>query len=246
MTATMRLDVFVEERGGRVTMPLSIRRMYNFGSATRDPRVAIAHQQEVAHSGIHIAFSVPAPRIYPIAPHAITTAGEVFVHNAETSGEVEIVLVQADRLYVGVGSDHTDRALERTSILWSKQACPNVLAPVLWPWEDVAGIWDSCVLRARVDGRPYQEVEAGKFLSPPDMLRILRERVDGVPARDVVVFGGTIVALDKKLGFGARWEFELEAPDGRTIRHGYDVTNILDEVRDGFRVPMENPKPPGG
>lgn len=244
--STMRLELFADRRDGRIALPLSITRMYNFGSATRDPQVAVAHQQEVAHSGIHIAFSVPAPRIYPIAPHAITTAHEVFVHNAETSGEVEIVLVQADRLYVGVGSDHTDRALERTSILWSKQACPNVLAPVLWPWDEVAQAWDNCVLRAWVDGRPYQQVEAGKFLSPPDMLKTLRERVDGVPARDFVVFGGTIVALDKKLGFGARWEFELAAPDGRKIRHGYDVTNILDEVREGFRVPMENPRPAGG
>jgi 4-hydroxyphenylacetate 3-monooxygenase len=239
----MRIEAFVEEPTGRRAEHFAIRRMYNFGSATRDPQVAVAHQQEVAHSGIHIALSVPAPRIYPIASHAITTGTEVFVHNPETSGEVEIVLVQADRLYVGVGSDHTDRALERTSILWSKQTCPNVLAPVLWRWEDVAGIWDSCVLRAWVDGRPYQEVEAGKFLSPPDMLKTLRDRVENVPARDFVVYGGTIVALDKRLGFGAHWEFELSAPDGRTIRHAYRVTNILDEVRAGFRVPMENPKP---
>jgi 4-hydroxyphenylacetate 3-monooxygenase len=239
----MRIEAFVEQPTGRVAQHFVIRRMYNFGSATRDPGVAVAHQQEVAHSGIHIALSVPAPRIYPIASHAIATADEVFVHNEETSGEVEIVVIEADRLYVGVGSDHTDRALERTSILWSKQACPNVLAPVLWPWDDVAAIWDDCVLRAWVDGRLYQEVAAGKFLSPPDMLRTLRERVAGVPARDVVVFGGTIVALDKKLGFGAHWQFALTAPDGREIRHAYHVTNILDEVREGFRVPMENPKP---
>jgi len=241
--SAMRIEAFVEEPTGRRAELLSVRRMYNFGSATRDPAVAVAHQQEVAHSGIHIALSVPAPRIYPIASHAITTGNEVFVHNAETSGEVEIVLIEADQLYVGVGSDHTDRALERTSILWSKQACPNVLAPVLWRWADVAAFWDRCMLRAWVDGRPYQEVEAARFLSPPDMLRILRERVADVPARNFVLFGGTIVALDKKLGFGRRWEFALTAPDGREIRHAYQVTNILDEVREGFRVPLENPKP---
>jgi 4-hydroxyphenylacetate 3-monooxygenase len=239
----MRLEFFVDQRDGRRADSITIRRMYNFGSATRDPQVAVAHQQEVAHSGIHIALDVPAPRIYPIARHAITTDTEVFVHDAETSGEVEIVLVQTDRLYVGVGSDHTDRALERTSILWSKQACPNVLAPVLWPWDDVAAHWDDCVLRAWVDGRPYQEVACGKFLSPPDMLATLRARVADVPARDIVVFGGTIVALDKRLGFGAHWEFALTAPDQRELRHAYYVTNILDEVRDGFRVPLENPKP---
>ena len=35
---------------------LPLKRMYNLGSATRDPNTAVAHQQEVAKSGIHIAF----------------------------------------------------------------------------------------------------------------------------------------------------------------------------------------------
>lgn len=239
----MRIEAFVDEPTGRRAENLVIRRIYNFGSATRESAVATAHQQEVALSGIHVALDVPAPRIYPIANHAITTGSEVFAHHAETSGEVEIVLIEADQLYVGVGSDHTDRALERSSILWSKQACPNVLAPVLWRWQDVAAVWDRCVLRAWVDGRPYQEVEAGKFLSPPDLLRTLRERVDGVPTRDFAVFGGTVAALEKRLGFGADWAFAITAPDGRELRHAYRVINLLDEVREGFRVPIANPKP---
>ncbi len=239
----MRIEGFVDQPTGRVAENFSIRRMYNFGSATRDPQVAVAHQQEVAHSGINIALSVPAPRIYPMANHAITTGDEVFVHHAETSGEVEIALIQGAELYIGVASDHTDRALERTSILWSKQACPNVLAPVLWRWQDIEASWDQCVLQSWVDGRPYQKVEAGKFLSPPDMLRTLRDRVNGVPKRDFALLSGTIVALDKKLCFGSHWEFALTAPDGRELRPAYRVVNILDEVRDGFRVPLENPKP---
>jgi hypothetical protein len=239
----VHIEAFVDQANGRRAEHVRVRRMYNFGSATRDPDVAVPHQQEVALAGVHIALSVPAPRIYPIATHALTTAEEVMVHVPETSGEVEIVLVQTDRLYVGVGSDHTDRALERTSILWSKQACPNVLAPVLWPWDEVKDRWDSCVLRSWVDGKLYQDVPVSAFLSPPDMLRILHDRVRDVPKRDFVLFGGTFVSVDKHLGYGKRWEFELDDPvGGRKIRHGYDVINILDEVREGFRVPVENPK----
>jgi 4-hydroxyphenylacetate 3-monooxygenase len=242
----VRIEAFIDQANGRRAEHFSVRRMYNFGSATRDPEVAVPHQQEVALAGVHIALTVPSPRIYPIATHALSTADQVMVHVPETSGEVEIVLVQTDRLYVGVGSDHTDRALERTSILWSKQACPNILAPVLWPWDEVKDRWDSCVLRSWVDGRLYQDVSVSAFLSPPDMLRVLHERVNDVPARDFVLFGGTFVSVDKHLGFGARWDFELDDPQGgRKIRHGYDVINILDEVREGFRVPVENPKPSG-
>lgn len=240
----MELGVRIEERGGTREARFPIHAMINLGSATRSAETAVAHQQEVAKSGIHIAFSVPAPRIYPMGVHALTTGDRVEVHGTRTSGEVEIVLLQADRLYVGVGSDHTDREIEKTSILWSKQACPNVLAPVLWPYEEVRERWDDFVLRAWVDGRAYQEVKTGAFLKPEDMLRILRERSEGLPESGLLLFGGTIVSLDKELGFGRRWEFELEDPIAdRRIRHGYDVVDLLPRMRDGYRVPVMNPQP---
>ena len=236
------IDVVVEGKLGRTERNLAVRRMVNLGSATRKSEAAVAHQQEVAKDGIFIAFEVPAPRIYPIGTHALTTGGAVEVHGSDTSGEVEIVLLQADRLYVGVGSDHTDRALERTSIIWSKQACANVLAPALWPYDDVADIWDRFVLKSWVDGRPYQDVGTAAFLRPEDMLRTVRERAPGLPPRDLMIFGGTFVSLDKKLGFGKRWEFALEDPvSGRAIRHGYDVVDLMQNLLPQYRVPLHNP-----
>ena len=125
----MTLAIDVEHADGRLEQrTIRLDRMYNFGSATRNADDAVAHQEEVAKAGIGIAFDIPAPRVYPISPHNVVTDGEVCVHNAETSGEVEIVLLNDDgELLVGVGSDHTDRALERTSIVWSKQAYPMSL-----------------------------------------------------------------------------------------------------------------------
>jgi hypothetical protein len=239
---TQSIDVTIEDRNGSRQTRIPVRRMLNLGSATRDVTAAIAHQDEVAHGGIHIAFDIPAPRIYPIGTHALSTASEVEVHGTESSGEVEIVLVLTDRLYVGVGSDHTDRALERTSIVWSKQTCANILAPTLWPWDAVAAEWDRFRLRAWVDGRLYQDVGTDQFLRPDYMLRIIAERAPGVPQQDLVVFGGTFVSLDKRLGFGARWDFSLEDPaSGRAIRHGYDVTNLMLALDPAYRVPLLNP-----
>jgi hypothetical protein len=166
----------------------------------------------------------------------------VEVHGDDSSGEVEIVLLMTDRLYIGVGSDHTDRALERTSIVWSKQTCANVLAPVVWPYDEVAADWDRFVLRSQVDGRPYQDVGTAEFLRPEEMLRIVHERAPGLPERGLVVFGGTFVSLDKKLGFGRRWEFSLTDPvSGRSISHGYDVVDMMQDVAPQFRVPLHNP-----
>ena len=224
---------------GSVSQRFPVKRMYNLGSATREASVAVHHQEEVARAGVTIALHVPAPRIYPIDAFALTTEEAIGVHGPRSSGEVEIVLVMTDRLYVGVGSDHTDRDLERGSIAWSKQVNPNILAPTLWVYDEIAAHWDSCVMRSRVDGRLYQDVGVSAFLSPMDILKILKERVPGLPARDFVVFCSTIVALDKELGFGQRWQFEMEDPVlGRKISHAYQVEQLLDEIAEPYRVPV--------
>lgn len=215
-----------------------VTRLYNLGSATREAATATHHQEEVAKAGVRIAFDVPAPRIYPIGPWALTTGDRVEVQGPRTSGEVEIVLVVTDDVYIGVGSDHTDRDLERTSILWSKAACPNILAPTLWRWSDIAAAWDGYELWCDMDGDAYQRVGVDAFLSPDDVLTILRERAE-VPERDLVVFCGTYVSVTGELAFGDRWSFGLRGPGGEpAIAHSYDVIQLLPELRDGYRVPL--------
>ncbi|UCE31309.1 MAG: DUF2848 family protein [Burkholderiales bacterium] len=229
----------VQDAAGERPESFTVSRMYNLGSATRMAETARPHQDEVARAGVRIALDVPAPRIYPIDSVMLTTGDEVGAQGTRSSGEVEIVLVQTDRLYVGVGSDHTDRELERASIPWSKQVCANVLAPRLWVWDEVAPHWDSCRLRSSVDGRPYQDVGVDAFIAPPDVLAVLRERVLRLPSDGFVVFCGTIVALAKELGFGEHWIFELEDPVlARTISHGYRVVRLFDEIREPYRVPL--------
>lgn len=225
--------------GGRPALDLTLDAVLNLGSATRSDAVAKLHRDEVLLHGVHIATSVPAPRMYPIAVPAVGTDDVVEVHTEETSGEVEIVLILADRLYVGVGSDHTDRALERASIPWSKQACANVLAPEIWPFDELVEDWDQCILRSWVDGKLYQEVGVDAFLRPERILATVAERAPGFPKSNAMIFCGTIVSVDKRLGFGRRWEFEIEDPVGnRRIRHGYDVRNMFDAIRPDYRVPM--------
>lgn len=217
----------------------SIERVFNLGSATRDAAEATHHQKEVADVGVRIAFDVPAPRIYPMSPTVLTTEDVVHVQSDRTSGEVEIVLVvDGDDIFVGVGSDHTDRALETVSILWSKQACPNVLAPVMWRWSDVEEGWDDFDLVCDVDGAPYQDVKTGIFLSPPEVLQVLRARTRELPSC-YAVFCGTYVSIDGTVRFGSSWGFGLSDPaSDRRIEHRYDVVNLLEEIRPEFRVPV--------
>jgi len=228
----------VNRDGAEVERTFTVDRLLNLGSATRDPDTAAGHQREVAEAGVRIAFDVPAPRIYPIGSWALTTQERIGVHGPRTSGEAEIVLLADDELYIGVGSDHTDRDLERHSILWSKQACPNLLGRRVWRWRDVRDHWDECVLSSEVDGKPYQETPVASFLPPAEILDIVADRA-AATAPGLVVFCGTIVSLTGQLGFGDDWSCRLADPVlGRELTVSYRVVQLMELVREPYRVPV--------
>ncbi|NIQ18355.1 MAG: DUF2848 domain-containing protein, partial [Candidatus Aenigmarchaeota archaeon] len=78
-----------------------------------------AHIEELRREGIPPPPSVPM--LFPVLSHNITTAGQIQVVGSRTSGEAEFVLLlDGENIFVGVGSDHTDRDLERHSIMKSK------------------------------------------------------------------------------------------------------------------------------
>ena len=89
------------------------------------------------------------------------------------------------RIFVGCGSDHTDRKVEAYSVTVSKQMCDKPIAPVLWELEDVIGHWDRMILRAWafIGGERvlYQEGTLDGMLPVKDLIarRFWRQR----PAR---------------------------------------------------------------
>jgi len=84
------------------------------------------------------------PTLYPVSRRSLTQASLIEVLGEETSGEAEFVLLMENekQIYVGVGSDHTDRKLEMFDIAWSKNICPNVISTELWSFENVLPHWD--------------------------------------------------------------------------------------------------------
>ncbi|MFD9697597.1 DUF2848 family protein [Lentzea sp. NPDC059081] len=229
-----------EEPQTLVTTP---QRLYNLGSATVDPDAARAHQQEVADVGVRIAFDVPAPRIYPMSVNSVTTDDRIGVHSETTSGEVELVLVVHEgEIHLGVGSDHTDRVLERHSIIWAKQYCPSVLGRKVWRWSDIAPRWEDLVLECTVDGELYQRVNASVFLSPDKIVEILTERVGSLPS-SYLVYCGTYTSVDNTIRFGTHWSGSLrDSRTGEGLDVTYETVDLLAEINDGYRVPLV----PGG
>ncbi|NMI01450.1 DUF2848 family protein [Pseudonocardia acidicola] len=193
------------------------------GYTGRDEAAVKAHIDELAHIGVPPPPTVPA--FYDLDPALLTTAAVVEVDGAETSGEVEPVLVRhAGRFHLAVGSDHTDRRLEREDIPRSKAACPKPLSRIVVALpEDLSEIrWDDIAAQSSVDDTPYQRGTLAALRTPADLLPRLTAvlgEIDG----DLVVFGGTFPLLTGEFVHGTRWRLEMTLPDGTTLSHTYET-----------------------
>lgn len=208
--------------------PSGVRQLVIAGWTGRDASRVEAHVRELEAEGI--PRPPRTPMFYQIAPSLLTLHPGIEVVGTETSGEVECLLVSRDDgLWVGLASDHTDRALERTSVAKSKQACGKPAASPLWRFSDVAAHWDRLELRSFVDvdgtRTPYQSGTAAAMLPPMALVEDFVAR-GGVFAAGSVLFCGTMATL-AVIRPSPRFEMELHDPVlGRTIRHAYRVHEL--------------------
>jgi hypothetical protein len=217
----------IETKGATTPLTLSIDQAVIAGWTGRDPVARDKHIVEL--EAIGIARPASTPIYYRVAARRLTTADSVEVCGGESSGEVEFVLIGwQGRIFVGAGSDHTDRKVEAYGVTVSKQMCDKPIAPVLWELEEVADHWDRMILRsfATIGGERvlYQEGTLDSMLPVAEL--IARGFGDKPFPDGCIMFGGTFAA---KGGIrpASRFDFELEDPVlKRSIRHGYDVVEL--------------------
>ena len=218
------LTFTIEDKGAPTPLTLPIDQAVIAGWTGRDPAARDKHIAEL--EAIGIARPATTPIYYRVAARRLTMADSMEVCGGDSSGEVEFVLIGwQGRIFVGCGSDHTDRKVESYSVTVSKQMCDKSIAPELWELEDVIGHWDQMILRAfaRIGGKRvlYQEGTLDAMLSVKELLE--RGFKDGKLPDGCAMYGGTFAA---KGGIrpADRFEYELEDPVlKRVIRHGYDV-----------------------
>ena len=220
------LTFTIEARSGPTPLTLPIDQLVIAGWTGRDPVARDKHIAELEALGI--ARPATTPIYYRASARRLTQEDGIEACGSDSSGEVEFVLLRAgSRLLVGVGSDHTDRRAETWSVTLSKQLCDHPMAPELWLFEDVAGHWDSIILRsfATIGGERvlYQEGTLSAMLPPGELIAagFGRELPDGT-----AMFGGTFAA---KGGIrpAERFDFEMVDPVlGRSIRHGYSIVTL--------------------
>ena len=217
----------VDDKGALTPLTLAIDHAVIAGWTGRDPVARDKHIAEL--EAIGIARPASTPIYYRCSARRITLEDRIEVCGENSSGEVEFVLIGwQGRIFVGCGSDHTDRKVEAYSVTVSKQMCDKPVASVLWELEDVIGHWDRLILRswAVIDGARvlYQEGTLDAMLPVKDLID---RGFDGKGLPDgCAMFGGTFAA---KGGIrpADRFEFELEDPvRKRKISHGYDVITM--------------------
>ncbi len=209
---------------------VAIRNLVVAGWTGRNTDALEAHIKELEALGVKRPKSVPI--FYRNAVSLLTTADTIQVVGDKSSGEVEFVLYSlADGLWVGVGSDHTDRKAETINVTLSKQMCGKPVGPTLWRYDEVKPHWDKLTLRSFVPGeggrRLYQEGPVTNMRSPEELIKLYAGGDKLAPG--TAMFCGTF-AVHGGISSAGTFDMELDDPVlGRKLTHSYRIVSLPDE-----------------
>jgi hypothetical protein len=225
MSNSQPLHFTAETRTGSDTLSLNVQTFVIAGWTGRDHDAMEKHIAELEALGVKRPASTPI--FYRASASRLTQSPRIDVPGTSSSGEVEFFLLRhKGDLFVGVGSDHTDREVETYNVTVSKQMCEKPVATVLWPYAEVADHWDRLTLRSWIDadGKAaiYQEGPVATML-PARVLLEKYSALDGSFTDDTLMFCGTLGAIGG-IRYAPRFSFELDDPVlQRRIAHSYTI-----------------------
>lgn len=179
---------------------------------------------------------VPAPKriptIFECSLEVLTFNNNISFVGNMTSGEAEFLIIKDNnKIYIGLGSDHTDRKLESISVLKAKQICPKPFAKTLWLYDDIKDNWNNIKLESYqvVDGQEilYQKGTLSEILPVEKIISELENRIGSL--EKCIVFSGTVPLVS---GFKYGNNFKGKLIDGsknRSINLEYNI-NVIEEV----------------
>lgn len=196
------------------------------GFTGRDASSVVAHMRELEREGISCPATVP--NFYELPPEAATQQPSISVLGTESSGEAELALVvDGERRYLTLASDHTDRAVEKIDIGLSKRVCPKVFAREMWPIASVEGHLDQLELRSWItedgDETLYQHGLAAALLPPLELLdRLTFEQ----PLSQLMMLCGTVDTIGR-IRHSERFKASITDPvRGSSITLSYDIAVV--------------------
>ena len=221
------LPLLLHDDSGLTRRNVTVEHLVVAGWTGRDRAAVELHIKELGALGVKPPATTPI--FYRASAARLTIADSIEVLGDASSGEGEFVLLQQDgRLWVGAGSDHTDREVEKYGVSVSKQMCDKPIAPEFWPMVEVAPHWDKLMLRAYIseNGKRvlYQEGPVTAMLDPLELIEKFVGKTGLVEG--TLMFCGTLSA---KGGVRPSDVFEVELDDpvlGRKIQHRYGVRTL--------------------
>jgi hypothetical protein len=226
------VEIQLSHQKNNTITPLSFSfdKMINAGFTGRDQKEVKHHLDELSAKGIDVPDQTPV--LYPVIPSTLTIASEIDVYGDETAGEIEYVLFVKDKtcVYVGIGSDHTDRNLENHDIPRAKQITPNLISPVVWDLNDLADHWDDlrmeCSVQKGKETFLYQKGSLSLLMSPDELLELISKKIKG-PLENIVIFSGTVKMETEDFVFADRFSGLLVDPVlNRSIGFDYGVNPL--------------------
>lgn len=233
MKNNLELQVLYKN-GSKDKIGFVVENIYNGGYAGRNQQQVREHIEELAKLGVPAPTTTPT--LYPLANNNLTTADTIQVQNKETSGEIEYaILWQAGKAYVTVGSDQSDRELEAFNVPKCKQACPDVIAPEVWLYDEVKDHWDAIQLKCWVtkdNNRVlYQDGTLAALMTPEEWMPIFK-RLGFENLNNSAFFSGTVNTVGKQLIFADFYEIEMIDPVlKRSLRHAYHVKVLPEGIK---------------
>lgn len=145
-----------------------------------------------------------------------------------STGEIEPVLFAAeDGIWLTVGSDHTDRDIERAGIALAKQLCGKPVAQTAWRWDEVRSHADSMLLKSWISDRgdrvAYQQGSLAEILPLDTLLEQMQVQMGIGLEPGTMVFCGTLPATGGVRPSARFSGLILDPSAGRTITLDYAI-----------------------
>ena len=175
------------------------------GYTGRDRAMVQKHIDELEREGIAPPPEVPMWYEMPIT--ILTTAGDIKTASPKSCGECEPVIIGiGDAVYLGIGSDHTARDVEREDIQKSKAVCPKPVGSSLVRIDAFGPEFDAMTIESWMDGEPYQSGTVAQLIPLAKTLEGFRARNK---AKEFALFCGTVPLLTHGFRFGSKFSAKI-------------------------------------
>lgn len=216
-------------KNGNEVFELIPEHVYVVGYSGSNKEKIYAHIKELEEE-LNVAPPKKIPTIFEVSKEILTQDKDLYFVGEKTSGECEFVIIMKDsKIYIGLGSDHSDRELEAISVPKAKQICLKPISVDIWDYEEIKDHFPKIKLSAKSDFEDYQVGTLADIISVEEILSELNKSLGHID--NCVIYSGTVPLVN---GYKYGKNFSLELNDeilGRKIAFDYNINVVPDEAR---------------